>query len=92
MQHFWGILSLLLFLLTGVFTVYSFTFPFEAGHILQGAWFGLIIFLSPLGLVMAIAGRRGSQSKLQMVAIGGNVALMLFLFLYMTFGVIVLGV
>lgn len=92
MKNLGAILPFLLFVLTGLFTVYSFVFPFEAGDKLQGVWFGMIIFLCPLGLLMAITNRDNTQPKLKKVAIGGNVALMLFLFLYMTLGVIVLGV
>ncbi|OKP89883.1 hypothetical protein [Paenibacillus sp. P32E] len=92
MKNLGVIFPFLLFMLTGLFTVYSFVFPFEAGEKLQGVWVVMIVFLSPLGLVLAITNKGNTQPKLKKVAIGGNVALMLFLFLYMTLGVIVLGV
>ncbi|MFB9753521.1 hypothetical protein ACFFNY_18295 [Paenibacillus hodogayensis] len=85
--------SLLLFVLIGLFTVYSFVFPFEAGDWLQGGWFGLILLVSPFGILMALFGKRaGKSSGVRMAALTGHLALIVFVFLYMSLGYVLFGV
>jgi hypothetical protein len=88
-----SLISLLLFIGIGLFSVYSFIFPFEAGQRLQGAWFGLILFVSPIGIVMSWFCRPvGKASKIRTVSIIGHLLLLLFLILYMTLGYVIWGV
>jgi hypothetical protein len=49
--------------------------------------------LSPLGLLLALISRtRGELSRIGIIAMVGHSVLLLFLFLYMTMGHLILGV
>ncbi|TNJ61589.1 hypothetical protein FE784_34075 [Paenibacillus hemerocallicola] len=88
-------LSLALFIVTSVTLVYSFLFPFEAGHPLQGSWFFLIMITSPIGLLLALTGLPKEPKKAPMVVVWASIGhglLMLFLVLYMTLGYLIFGV
>jgi hypothetical protein len=86
-------LSFAAFIMIAVVSVYSFAFPFEAGHPLQGLWFGLIITVTPFGVIAAWFGKQGREAaKLRGIAITGHLVLILFLFLYMTLGYVFFGV
>lgn len=94
-------LSFLLLIGTGLLTMYSFVFPFEAGHPTQGLWFASILLGGPVGFFVGIAGlgarfpmegRWRHGKTIAWTAVIGNGGMLLFLFLYMTFGYVLWGV
>lgn len=88
-----GVASLVLFLGTLLFTMYSFVFPFAAGDRLQGGWFVMIFTGSPAGIGFSLWSLYGRpKSAVKVTALLGHIALLLFLILYMTVGYLILGV
>jgi hypothetical protein len=87
--------SFAFFIVTSVTLVYSFLFPFEAGHPLQGSWFFLIMATSPICLPLALTGFPKEPKKAPKVVIWASIGhglLMLVLVLYMTSGYFIFGV
>jgi len=93
MRWYLSHVSLTLFICITLFTLYSFMFPPEAGSHLQGLAYASILLLSPVGMLLALLSRtRGKLSRIGITAIAGHSVLILFLFLYMTLGYLILGV
>ncbi|MEF7439980.1 hypothetical protein V4V36_04240 [Paenibacillus lautus] len=93
MRWYLSHVSLTLFICITLFTLYSFMFPPEAGSPLQGLSYASILLLSPVGILLAlISMTRGELSRTGITAVVGHSVLLLFLFLYMTLGYLILGV
>ncbi|GGF78875.1 hypothetical protein GCM10010912_24910 [Paenibacillus albidus] len=92
MKKAMALIALALFAITALMTIYSFVFPFEAGQRLQGLWFGMIVVLCPVGLVLGVGSIGNPQPKFSTAAIIGHIVLAVFLVLYMTLGYLVFGV
>ncbi|MBW5448846.1 hypothetical protein GE107_22655 [Cohnella sp. CFH 77786] len=86
------IFSVIMLLATAGFTVYSFTFPFKAGHPLQGVWFALIFIGSSLGILISLLRRHGTFRRWALISAVGPAFLLLFMVLYITLGYVLLGV
>ncbi|MGG4345886.1 hypothetical protein [Paenibacillus lautus] len=93
MRWYLSHVSLTLFVCITLITLYSFMFPPEAGSPLQGLSYASILLLSPVGILLALVSKhRGELSRIRITAIVGHSMLLLFLFLYMTLGYLILGV
>ncbi|OIB02452.1 hypothetical protein AK95_30225 [Paenibacillus sp. LC231] len=93
MKWYLSHLSLNLFVCVTLFTLYSFMFPPEAGSPFQRLWFAAILLLSPVGILLALVSRnRDKLTRIHITAIVGHSVMLLFLFLYMTLGYLILGV
>lgn len=93
MRWYLSHVSLTLFICITLFTLYSFMFPPEADSPLQGLSYASILLLSPVGILLAlISMTRGELSRTGITAVVGHSVLLLFLFLYMTLGYLILGV